>query len=93
MPQNAELTELARTVEQLARAVERLEMALPRNDLGQPDVDGHRAYHSAKIKQAKEVKTYQMAVTQKILMWGVGLALTMLGAGFWQTISDKLGVP
>lgn len=90
MREKDEIEELARAVHQLQQAVQRLETALPRNDLGLPDADGHRQYHTGKIQQAGEIKSYQTAVTQKILLGLVGVVMAALASGFWQQLAEKI---
>lgn len=92
MREKDDLEELMRAVNQLQQAVHRLETALPRNDLGLPDADGHRQYHTGKIRQASEIRGYQTAVTQKILLGIVGVAMAALASGFWQQLAEKINL-
>lgn len=85
-----EIVRLAKAIDDLTRAVARLETAFPRNDLGAPDLDGHRQSHVERIKRAQEVRGYQTAVTQKILLGGAAAVLALLSTGFWRTIAEKI---
>lgn len=85
-----EIARLAEAVDDLTRAIARLETAFPRNDLGAPDLDGHRQSHIERIKRAQEVRGYQTALTQKILVGGAAAVITLLGTGFWKTIAENV---
>lgn len=76
----------------LHQRLERLESALPRTDIGTLDVDGHREYHTEKLRSAQQMREYQEGVTKRLLLGGVSLALTALGAGFaeWSHVTEFL---
>ena len=59
-----------------------LEAALPRTDIGTLDVDGHREYHTEKKRSADMMREYQEGITKRLILGGVSLACTALGAGF-----------
>ena len=67
-----------------------LEAALPRTDIGTLDVDGHREYHTEKKRSADMMREYQEGITKRLILGGVSLACTALGAGFadWAHIAD-----
>ena len=67
-----------------------LEAALPRTDIGTLDVDGHREYHTEKKRSADVMREYQEGITKRLILGGVSLACTALGAGFadWAHIAD-----
>ncbi len=90
MTDRDEIERLSKAIDDLARVVARLETAFPRNDLGAPDLDGHRQSHVERIRRAQEVRGYQTAVTQKILVGGAVAILALLSTGFWQAIAEKL---
>lgn len=66
----------------LQQRVQVLEAALPRTDIGTLDVDGHREYHTKKKRGAEMMLEYQEGVTKRLILGGVSLACTALGAGF-----------
>ena len=74
----------------LQQRVQALEAALPRTDIGTLDVDGHREYHTEKKRSADVMREYQEGVTKRLILGGVSLACTALGAGFadWAHIAD-----
>lgn len=74
----------------LQQRVQALEAALPRTDIGTLDVDGHREYHTDKKRSATVMREYQEGVTKRLILGGVSLACTALGAGFadWAHIAD-----
>lgn len=74
----------------LQQRVTTLEAALPRTDIGTLDVDGHREYHTEKKRGAEMMREYQEGVTKRLILGGVSLACTALGAGFadWAHIAD-----
>ena len=76
----------------LQQRVQALEAALPRTDIGTLDVDGHREYHTEKKRSADVMREYQEGVTKRLILGGVSLACTALGAGFadWAQITDFL---
>lgn len=59
-----------------------LEAALPRTEIGTLAADEHREYHTEKKRSADAMREYQEGVTKRVLLGGVSLALTALGAGF-----------
>ena len=67
-----------------------LEAALPRTDIGTLDVDGHREYHTEKKRSADMMRESQEGITKRLILGGVSLACTALGAGFadWAHIAD-----
>ncbi|MFW9595985.1 MAG: hypothetical protein ACMV1D_10900 [Macromonas sp.] len=74
----------------LQQRVQALEAALPRTDIGTLDVDGHREYHTEKKRGAEMMREYQEGVTKRLILGGVSLACTALGAGFadWAHVAD-----
>lgn len=74
----------------LDQRLQQLEAALPRTDIGTLDVDGHREYHTEKKRSADVMREYQEGVTKRLILGGVSLACTALGAGFadWAHIAD-----
>lgn len=74
----------------LQQRVQVLEAALPRTEIGTLDVDGHREYHTEKKRGAEMMREYQEGVTKRLILGGVSLACTALGAGFadWAHIAD-----
>ncbi len=66
----------------LQQRVQALEAALPRTDIGTLDVDGHREYHTEKKRGAEMMREYQEGVTKRLILGGVSIACTALGAGF-----------
>ena len=66
----------------LQQRVQVLEAALPRTEIGTLDVDGHREYHTEKKRGAEMMREYQEGVTKRLILGGVSLACTALGAGF-----------
>lgn len=76
----------------MEQRVQALEDALPRNDLGKPDFDWLRNYSGEKKRIAEVMREYQEGVTKRLLLGGVSLACTALGAGFadWAHITDFL---
>lgn len=66
----------------LHQRVTRLEDALPRDDLGKPDFDGHRTYHTDKIESSKTLRNYQQEVTKNLLRAGATILIMTFGAGY-----------
>lgn len=66
----------------LHQRVTRLEDALPRDDLGKPDFDGHRTYHTDKIESSKTLRNYQQEVTRNLLRAGATILIMTFGAGY-----------
>ena len=87
---NSHLEELCIKLRLVEQRLAHLEGALPRTDIGTLDVDGHREYHTDKKRSAVVMREYQEGVTKRLLLGGVSLACTALGAGFadWGRLAD-----
>ena len=78
------------TLQLLERRLEHIENAFPRTDIGTIDIDGHREYHTDKKRDKVLQREYLEGVTKRLLLGGVSLACTALGAGFadWGRVAD-----
>lgn len=52
------------------------------NDLGKPDHDGHRHYHSRKIKFDEAVEGYKVDATKRVVGIVIGVICTLIAVGF-----------
>ena len=62
--------------------VSAIEEAFPLNDLKKPDYHTHRKSHLADIRADEKLDELKFDATRQILLWAVGIALTLIAAYF-----------
>ena len=66
------------------------EKAFVKNDLGEPDFEGHRLYHTRSIKNAQDMENYKTGMTRTFLDWVVKGFLAIVVAGIISIVSKNL---
>ena len=65
--------------------------AFTKNDLGEPDYDGHRAYHSRSNKADENLEKYKTGLTKSLLEWIMKGGIAIMGLGIISLIGNRLG--
>ena len=65
--------------------------AFTKNDLGEPDYDGHRAYHSRSNKANENLEKYKTGLTKSLLEWIMKGGIAIMGLGIISLIGNRLG--
>jgi len=65
--------------------------AFTKNDLGEPDYDGHRAYHTRSNKANENLEKYKTSLTKSLLEWIMKGGIVLMGAGVLSLIGNRLG--
>lgn len=86
---------IERKLDLILAELKKIEGAFPRNEDGEPDVEGHRRFHDAKIKAAEEEaqfwKELKMEVAKKGLAGAWGLLIIIAGLALVGA-STKFGI-
>ena len=96
-PSNADLyklmVDMQRQLDTVLRKQEEHATAFVTNDLGKPDLEGHRLYHSRSIKAAEQMDGYKSGMTKTVLDWAVKGLLALLLAGLLVKLGGPLAAP
>jgi len=64
--------------------------AFTRNELGEPDFDGHRTFHTKSIEAAAALQKYKTGLTKSLLEWIMKGGIAVMGLGLLSLIGTRL---
>lgn len=64
--------------------------AFVKNDLGEPDYDGHRVYHTKSNKDSDNLNNYKTSLTTSLLDWFMKAGITIICLGLLSLLGSRL---
>lgn len=85
-----EVEKLRDDLRAVSTRLDAVELGFPRNDIGVPDFDGHRRFHSKMIKDAETSDSDRREAVKKLTMSGVVGGLTIVVYALWDYLKAHL---